>query len=343
MRRARALLVVPLLLVPLACGGSGGETDTAPENEAESTTETTDGTGAGSDGGTEGGGEVFPGVEITGEPAEAPTVEVAEPPFEVDETTVEVLSEGDGPTVEEGDQASVQLVVVNGRTGDELQSTWGQGGGQPATIPLEAGGFPGLLEGVVGQPYGSQVAIAVPPDQGFGPAGNAQLGVEPDDTLVFVVDLLEAAPEPLSMAEGEERPTPDEIPDLEVDDEGVPQTFVAQGDEPGQVDKLVVAPIIEGDGPEVSAGQTLTVHYLGQLYPDGKIFDQSWTGGEPFEFQLGTGGVIPGWDQGLEGQTVGSRVVLAIPSDLAYGPQGSPPTIPPDSDLIFVVDILAAS
>lgn len=343
MRRARTLLAVPLLLVPLACGESGGETDTAPETEAESSTEPTDGTGAGSDGETAAGGEVFPGVAITGEPGEAPTVEVAETPFEVDETTVEVLSEGDGPTVEEGDQARVQYTGVNGRTGEEFDSSWSRGG-EPVTFPLEPGGLiPGFLDGLVGQTYGSRVAIAIPPEDGYGEQGQPDAGIEAGDTLVFVVDLLEAPPEPLAMADGEERQLPAGLPTLETDAEGVPTGFTADRDTDGRVEELVVAPAIVGDGPELEEGQTATVHYVGQLYPDGKVFDASWPRGEPAQFPLTQGGLIPGFLDGLIGQPVGSRVVIAIPSEQGYGAQGSPPAIPPDSDLIFVVDILAAS
>jgi peptidylprolyl isomerase len=109
------------------------------------------------------------------------------------------------------------------------------------------------------------------------------------------------------------------------------------------VDELVVAPVIIGDGAELEEGQTATVHYVGQLYPDGKVFDESWSRGQPAQFPLTPGGLIQGFLDGLIGQPIGSRVVLAIPSDQGYGEAGNPPAIPPNSDLIFVVDILGAS
>ncbi|BCB91392.1 FKBP-type peptidyl-prolyl cis-trans isomerase [Phytohabitans suffuscus] len=107
----------------------------------------------------------------------------------------------------------------------------------------------------------------------------------------------------------------------------------------GTLDKLTVTPLIKGAGPAATAGQTITVNYVGVSYTSGEEFDASWNRSEPFSFQLGTGGVIPGWDQGLVGATVGSRVQLDIPSDLAYGdnPQGGAPAGP----LRFVVDVLA--
>jgi peptidylprolyl isomerase len=104
--------------------------------------------------------------------------------------------------------------------------------------------------------------------------------------------------------------------------------------------KLVTKDLIAGTGPEAKAGQTVTVNYVGVLYKGGKEFDASWKRSEPFSFALGKGQVIPGWDQGVAGMKVGGRRELIIPSALAYGPKGSPPTIPPNAPLVFVVDLL---
>jgi FKBP-type peptidyl-prolyl cis-trans isomerase len=107
--------------------------------------------------------------------------------------------------------------------------------------------------------------------------------------------------------------------------------------------KLQVKDLITGTGPTAKAGSQLTVNYVGVLYKGGKEFDSSWKRNQPFPFQLGQGAVIKGWDQGLVGMKVGGRRELIIPADLAYGKAGSPPTIPPDSALVFVVDLLGAS
>jgi peptidylprolyl isomerase len=108
----------------------------------------------------------------------------------------------------------------------------------------------------------------------------------------------------------------------------------------GALSKLTVKPLIRGTGPAVAAGQTVTVNYVGVSYRTGEEFDASWNRGDTIEFPLGAGRVIPGWDQGLVGVTVGSRVQLDIPSALAYGdnPEGGRPAGP----LRFVVDVLAA-
>ena len=94
-----------------------------------------------------------------------------------------------------------------------------------------------------------------------------------------------------------------------------------------------------GAGEEAVAGRTAVVHYTGWL-PDGKKFDSSRDRGEPFSFPLGAGQVIPGWDQGVAGMKVGGRRKLVIPSELGYGAQGAPPDIPPNSTLVFDVELL---
>jgi peptidylprolyl isomerase len=106
----------------------------------------------------------------------------------------------------------------------------------------------------------------------------------------------------------------------------------------GTVDKLTVTNLITGTGAALANGQSVTVNYVGKSFKDGTEFDSSWkAGGSPFTFTLGKGSVIPGWDQGLVGVTVGSRVQLDIPSALAYGDTGNPA-----GPLRFVVDILGA-
>jgi peptidylprolyl isomerase len=100
--------------------------------------------------------------------------------------------------------------------------------------------------------------------------------------------------------------------------------------------------IITGTGAEAKTGDAVTVNYVGALYSNGKVFDASWKRNEPFPFTLGKGQVIPGWDKGIVGMKVGGRRELIIPAELAYGKAGRPPSIPPNSPLIFIVDLLSA-
>jgi peptidylprolyl isomerase len=98
--------------------------------------------------------------------------------------------------------------------------------------------------------------------------------------------------------------------------------------------------VVAGTGAAAKDGDKVTVQYVGQLFSNGKEFDTSWKKGRtPFEFTIGQGQVIAGWDQGIPGMKVGGRRILVIPADLAYGAAGSPPTIPANAPLIFVVDL----
>ena len=104
--------------------------------------------------------------------------------------------------------------------------------------------------------------------------------------------------------------------------------------------KLVTKDLIVGTGPEAKAGETVTVNYVGVLFKGGKEFDASWKRNEPFTFTLGKGQVIPGWDQRHSGHEGGRTSRADHPAALAYGAAGSPPTIPPNATLVFVVDLL---
>jgi FKBP-type peptidyl-prolyl cis-trans isomerase len=108
---------------------------------------------------------------------------------------------------------------------------------------------------------------------------------------------------------------------------------------------LVTKDLITGTGKTAQAGSTITVNYVGVLYKGGKEFDSSWKRNQPFTTKLttGAGGVIPGWVKGIAGMKVGGRRELIIPPSLGYGKSGSPPTIPGNSTLIFVVDLLSVS
>ena len=106
--------------------------------------------------------------------------------------------------------------------------------------------------------------------------------------------------------------------------------------------ELGIDDLVSGDGDEATAGKRVTVHYVGVAFRSGEEFDASWNRGEPFQFKLGKGQVIPGWDAGVAGMRVGGRRRLTIPSAMAYGARGAGNgVIAPHEPLVFVVDLLA--
>jgi peptidylprolyl isomerase len=118
----------------------------------------------------------------------------------------------------------------------------------------------------------------------------------------------------------------------------VPQVTIPKGPPPK---KLVIEDLKKGKGPAAKSGDKVTVHYVGVTYKEKEQFDANWEN-EPFSFKLGAQEVIPGWDKGIPGMKVGGQRKLTIPPSLAYGSEGVYPSIPPNSTLVFIVELLAA-
>lgn len=271
-------------------------------------------------------------VTVEGEPGEQPTVSF-DAPLVIDDTATSVVSEGDGDTVEEGQQVTANMTLVSGTTGDVVESSYESG--SPSGFPTDTEQInEGLFDAVVGQSVGSRVLLAL--------NGAASAGQQAE-TLVYVIDIegVEDIPEPLERAEGEEKSLPDHFPEVTRDDSGAPSIEQPEGDAPGE---LEVATAIEGDGPEVEEGQNVSVHYTGWLWDDAsEPFDSSWERGDEFVVQgVGSAPVIDGWNEALVGQKVGSQIVVVIPPDKGYGEAGSPPNIPGGATLVFVIDVLSA-
>lgn len=281
------------------------------------------------------GGGTLAGIDVAEDVGTKPELEF-ESPLDISESETRVIVEGDGEEITEEDSVNTQYILINARTGEELQSTFETGAQllSPANPPL-----PYIGEAMTGQTIGSRLLLGIAPADGAsqllqGQEPSEQLGAE--DSLLFMVDFTGIVPE---TAEGEEvADVPAGLPTVETDgDNKVTGVTVPGGEAPTE---LVVQPLIVGDGDPVAADSTVTAHYWGVLWDGGETFDSSWERGEPTPFSLQQ--VIPGWTEGLSGQTVGSRVLLVVPPAQGYGDQEQG-SIPPNSTLVFVVDILAAS
>ena len=287
------------------------------------------------------GGESLSSVTIEGEQGSEPKV-TFDGRLDGSKDETEVLVEGDGEEVAEGDTAKLNWWIGNGFTEKKAQSTWTKDGA-PQSVEMAEDILPFLRETVVGNQVGDRVVLLTSSEEAFGEGGRPDIGIGNKDAVLAVVDILgrsETVP-PLDGPQGEDKKPAGWAPELIEKDGVITGLDFSTAHEP--TGKLIATTLVKGDGAKVKAGQTLTVNYLGQVYEADKPFDESYSG-EPAEFPIGVGQVIPGWDERLVGRTVGSRVILEIPPADGYGEQGNEQAgIKGTDTLFFVVDILGAS
>ncbi len=291
-------------------------------------------------------------VKISGDVGTSPTV-AWKSRMKAGKVKVETLVEGDGAKLEKDDKVFVNFWVGNGYT---LRTSFDTFGPDSAASVLTVGGPPAqpqTVEDVIaqflsteiepGMTRGTRLALTVGATDLFGqnvaaePVAKADIGK--DDSLLIIADLLDT--EILDGPDGTEQPAPAWAPKL-VLAKNEPTGLDFTGT-PKPSKNLRVGTLVEGTGDEVEKGDLIVVNYLGAVYQGKKPFDESFSKPEPLTTPIGLQKVVKGWDRGLVGQTVGSRVILGIPPALGYGKQGSGKTIPPGSTLFFVVDILAAA
>ncbi|MFI8002884.1 FKBP-type peptidyl-prolyl cis-trans isomerase [Streptomyces sp. NPDC086010] len=116
-----------------------------------------------------------------------------------------------------------------------------------------------------------------------------------------------------------------------------PVVEVPEGEPPTE---LTIRDLVVGDGPEAQPGRVVRVHYVGVTFASGREFDSSWERDQPFKFAVGGGKAVKGWDRGVRGMKAGGRREIIVPPRLGYGKQSPSAAIPPNSTLIFVVDLL---
>jgi len=321
MRRVLAITVIPLLacLVIAGCGSSKPSASASSSAAANNSNANASVTVAGAFGAT-------PVVKI-------PKLDAN------NKLTVKTVIAGTGSTVTKADAMAANFVLYfwNGTTSALKANTFTQN-------PTVIGGrmLPGLETALIGQKIGSRVLAVIPPADGYGTAGNSQLGITGSTTLVFVIDLIKSYADTASASGAQESAGGGTLPTVTAHT-GVAPTITIPAKNPPSA--LVTRTLIKGSGPKVIKGQYVIAQYTGYIWRTKKPFDSSWTSGSPFGFVIGASPeqVISGWDSGLAGQTVGSRVMLVIPPKDAYGSTGaSQAGITATDTLVFVVDIIDA-
>ncbi|MDT0168691.1 FKBP-type peptidyl-prolyl cis-trans isomerase [Pseudarthrobacter sp. BRE9] len=319
MRRLLAILLPGLLLLT-ACGGTASQ----PEPSSQSAGETAK----------------FDSLKLTDNgDKKAPGVDF-DKPLAVTQPTIKVVAEGSGDAVKANQVAKISILALNGTDGSQLEDTFPN---EPESLELNdelKTSSAVIYNAFVGAKVGSSLALAVPgqqsaasgspsPSDGASPSPSA--AAAPSQLLIIKV-LSASDPTPvLDKPQGETVTPPAGLPTV-TEKDGIPEINVAGAAAPTS---LVSQDLIKGTGATVKESDTLTVNYVGVNLADGTKFDSSFDRGQPATFPLT--GVIKGWTQGLAGKTVGSRVLLVIPKDLAYGDAGQGQA---KGDLVFVVDIL---
>lgn len=312
MRRTAVLLTIPLLAagVLAGCGSSSS-----------------------------GGAAQAAAVSVSGKFGAPPLVKIPAKKAATD-LSVKTLIQGGGPALSKTDAfvGNFAIYLWSGTTHKLLQSSY-----TSKTPSLFAGQLlPGLEKAVIGKKMGSRVLAVIPPAEAFGKNGNPQAGIKGTDTLVFVVDMIKDFANTATVTGQQSTNGGGSLPT--VTNTGRQPLIKVPSSKPAP-SNLVVKTLVQGSGPKIAKGQTVVVQYTGAIWRTGQVFDASWKHGQPFGFTIGAtpSQVISGWDKGLVGQPVGSRVMLVIPPTDGYGKTGnSQAGIKGTDTLVFVVDILGA-
>ncbi len=266
-------------------------------------------------------GETSDAVTVEGEGADATVSVPADAAFAGVERTV--VSEGDGDDVVNGDLVSVAFQLVEASTGEIVDSSArGENGELPVLLDQNNSSL--FLAALECQPLGTQVVLALP---------GSVFGEGQTDKVVYA-QAVEELPE---VATGTPVEPTEGMPTVELDKDGAPTVTIPEGDAPAETK---VAVLKQGDGATVGEGDLVVVQYLGVKWSDGSEFDSSWSrDAVPSQFQ--TTGVVTGFRKALEGQQVGSQVIVVMPPSEGYGASEGHEL--QNESLVFVVDILATT
>lgn len=271
-------------------------------------------------------GDTMQGVSASGKLGSKPDVSF-KTPFKVENQAHQVIQEGNGEVIRDGDRVCTRSLALDAKTGKVISSTWNKSG-PDCSLEISKKSIPAYYDTFKGLKVNSTVAVGID-ESGSGSS-------QATDSYIMALTFVSRSKD-LTRAQGQKvTDLPNDLPKISLDDKGKPSLDL-NGYKPEA--GLVVQPLIKGKGAKVGQHQSVSANYTGWLASNGKQFDSSWDRGQPSDFSLDQ--VVKGWQQGLAGQTVGSQLLLVIPPDLGYGSQKQQ-SIPANSTLIFVVDILAA-
>ncbi len=268
-------------------------------------------------------GDVADSISVESDFGTVPTV-TFDTPLEVESSERTVAIEGDGPTMAEGDYVRYAIAVYDGATGEEIQQGGFDEESALAPISVTVGAGAELFFGCATE--GSRIVTAVPPSDTGSSTGST-------DSMVYVIDVLEVIPADQWCQLNEDYDG--EFPGVEFDGDGAPTITVPDTEAP---DGVVVEVLTEGDGDVVQSGDNVTVDYEGVAWSTGEVFDSSWDNGQSATFS--TTGVVAGFARGLEGQPVGSTVLVSMSPECGYGEEGTSTSELAGETLVFVVEIL---
>jgi len=257
-----------------------------------------------------------------------------------DKSDTAVLAAGTGPAITGNQIVELEYMGINAATGEVFQPSALDGSGAYEQL-LKPGEDPLFCEALGGVREGSRVAILYPGEVLHGGAGIEQLGIGANDDVLFVFDVRNVY---LPYAVGNEKGAQTGFPTIIRALDGVPGVTIPvdspfpKAAKDGAV-ATAVEVLIEGAGETVKVGDEVLLHYAGYTWADGAQFDSSWEKGQPAGFVIKEPGLITGFVQAVAGQKVGSQVVAVIPPSLGYGSEAMS-TIPANSTLVFVIDIL---
>ncbi|WP_345377180.1 FKBP-type peptidyl-prolyl cis-trans isomerase [Frondihabitans cladoniiphilus] len=276
-------------------------------------------------------GSVSDSIKATGDFGKAPTVKF-DKGLSTKTTQKSTLIQGKGALVEKGDPVIFQVSLYDGKTGAKATATdYTSSGTYLVAGPATSLGA--LSEGLTCSHVGDRIAIAGSAKDSTDGQGISTYKIGATDSVVFVADILKAFP---SRATGTaEKPVAGQST-VKLAKDGAPTITVPTTPAPTTLQSTT---LIKGKGAAIKAGDSLMMQYTGVTYADGKVFDSSWTKGQPFVGSLTKGQLIDGWVDGLAGKTVGSQVLLTIPPAEGYGDQAQT-GIPAGSTLVFVIDVL---